>query len=673
MRKNKNNNSVYITEAPYDRKSITILEQIFGNNCITEKNETLNKSIILKNALKGASKSGQGYGIPDSVIYLDNEYKNPFVFVEVKSPNQMDLALNDLLHYHKKVYESSIYIPFALAISGEKVQLKKFNIQTNTLDDVFLLDSESNIKSHLIINNIEHFGDYKEVIKSMYLSNKNTYDVNIPGFTQDEIISFCVEVNHQLHAIGIKEDARATILTYFLVCCLNSAFIAKLDNHSMDDIYTLSKDVFKKIVSKKKFTLNKNTFSALTIDVDAEGLSQSDRQSYYKYVDGFSKIFEVIDNKIASDFKGRNINRSSFVNKLIQSGNLLGDAYEVFQTYASGNDMGQYFTPRHAVDLMITLIEKIRGDVININDIIYDPACGVGGFLCLALKHATTGKTDHDAEAIREKLGGQIYGSEYEPAIADMARVNMLLRGDGKSGIVTGSSLDKDIKNPNQQTAIKELFEKRKVKPTLILMNPPFPSDKSNFESYEFIEHAIEVADDNAYIGAIIPVSVINGKKHFKKFRKNTLKIAELKAVITLPIDLFEPKASVDTAIIILKKTKSGHQNSNVYFASCNSDGLLMHKGKKQRISDYNTINDFSLLRNFWMEDVYNEVYEKFKFCNPSSINNLYFIEGGEWSPYQWLSDNPISIDDLEIIRLAKYINTEYQNGEKIKNLGGRW
>ncbi len=661
-----------ITEAPYDRRSINALEKIFGLTCVTEKNETINKSAILKNALKGASKTGDGYGIPDSVVYMDNEFKNPFIFVEVKAPGLIEKAKQDLLHYHTKVQKSSVYTPFSLAISGNETVLKRFNSANLSLDDIFVCDHSTKEKSKIHISSIDELSKYKEILKSLYLNNTDTYEVNIPGFTQDEIISFCVEINKEFHGLGIAESSRATILTYFLVSCLDKNFIEKTSKiTSFDDLHLFSKKSFKDIISKKKFTLNKNSFAILYDDIDLEHLSSSERQNYLKYVDGFKKIFEIIDNRIASDVKGRNITRGIFIERLIASGNFLGDAYEVFHTYTSGNDMGQYFTPRHAVDILVTLIEFIRGEAISKKDIIYDPACGVGGFLCLALKHATNGKLPNEKSEILEELGQRIFGSEIEPAISDMARVNLLLRGDGKSGIVTGSSLDSDAK-PGQQTAIKELFGEN-IKPTIVLMNPPFPSDKSTFKSYDFIEHALDVSSEGAYIGAIIPVSVINGKTHFKEFRKRTLKIAELKAVITLPVDLFEPKATVDSAIVVLKKTKTGHQDSNIYFASCDNDGLKMHKGKKQRMPDFNTIDDFKLLKNFWLQDRYQEVFEKFKYANPLQIDKSYFEEGGEWSPYQWLSDNPLSIEPRELFRLSRFIRAEYNHGKELKNLGSKW
>lgn len=576
-------------------------------------------------------------------------------------------AMTDLNLYCEKAKEASVNIPFVLGVSGNICKIQRYDSLNNSLTDLFIEDFQTNSKTAITINAVSELRKYKDTLKAMYQSNTDTFVVNIPGLTQDEIIGFCVDINKELHAIGIKESERATILTYFLICCLSDKFLDKLDNLSTDDIFVFSKTTFKQTLKDKNFTLNKNAFSIITDEHD----KNDGNEDYTQYKKGFDRIINIIDLQIANQFKGKNLTRKLFIERLMQSGNFLGDAYEVFHTYATGNDLGQYFTPRHAVDLMIYLIENIRKKAINSEDIIYDPACGVGGFLCLAMKHATTGKTPEEKKAILSSLGSNIYGSELEPLISDMARVNMLLRGDGKSGIVTGSSLDKH--HIGTTSPIKKLLEVNKAKPTIVLMNPPFPSDKSDFESYEFIEHAVEVAADGAYSGVIIPIVVINGKKGFKEFRKRMLGICELKASITLPVDLFEPKATVDTAIIILKKTGTGHHDSSVIFASCKNDGLKMHKGKKQRVADFNSINDFQILLNHWLPNTYTEIFEKFNYVNPVAVNKDYFLNGGEWTPYQWLNDNPINIEESEIIRLTKYIITEYKNGANIKNLGGRW
>ena len=60
-----------------------------------------------------------------------------------------------------------------------------------------------------------------------------------------------------------------------------------------------------------------------------------------------------------------------------------GDAFEYFLKYSItvGNDLGEYFTPRHIVKLMVELIDPAYGETV------YDPCCGTGGFLIEAFKH----------------------------------------------------------------------------------------------------------------------------------------------------------------------------------------------------------------------------------------------------------------------------------------------
>ena len=56
---------------------------------------------------------------------------------------------------------------------------------------------------------------------------------------------------------------------------------------------------------------------------------------------------------------------------------VIGDAFEYFlqKVTASGNDLGEYFTPRHIVKTMVRLINPLLGEKV------YDPFCGTGGFL----------------------------------------------------------------------------------------------------------------------------------------------------------------------------------------------------------------------------------------------------------------------------------------------------
>ena len=57
-------------------------------------------------------------------------------------------------------------------------------------------------------------------------------------------------------------------------------------------------------------------------------------------------------------------------------------------------------------------------------------------------------------------------------------------------------------------------------------------------------------------------------------FRKKNLEKCQLKAVITLPADIFYPKANVNTSIVVLQKTNIPHDiKQTVIFSRCDDDG----------------------------------------------------------------------------------------------------
>ncbi len=114
---------------------------------------------------------------------------------------------------------------------------------------------------------------------------------------------------------------------------------------------------------------------------------------------------------------------------------LKGVAFEHFlsRTTASNNDLGEYFTPRHVVRFMTHLLNPQFGETV------YDPFCGTGGFLIEAFRHL--GQQARPTEdAMRILHHESVYGREITTT-ARIAKMNMILFGDGHSGVSQGSSL----------------------------------------------------------------------------------------------------------------------------------------------------------------------------------------------------------------------------------------
>jgi type I restriction enzyme M protein len=61
---------------------------------------------------------------------------------------------------------------------------------------------------------------------------------------------------------------------------------------------------------------------------------------------------------------------------------VIADAFEVFIGHALKGEQGQFFTPRNVVKMIVDILDP------DDENLIIDPACGSGGFLIDALKHA---------------------------------------------------------------------------------------------------------------------------------------------------------------------------------------------------------------------------------------------------------------------------------------------
>ena len=113
-----------------------------------------------------------------------------------------------------------------------------------------------------------------------------------------------------------------------------------------------------------------------------------------------------------------------------------GDAFEYFiRSYSASNpsDLGEIFTPRHIVKTLVKFVNPQIGEKV------YDPFCGTGGMLIVAFKHIadSMAHTDFNQRLLREST---LYGVELTRT-ASIAKMNMILAGDGHNNIIRRDSL----------------------------------------------------------------------------------------------------------------------------------------------------------------------------------------------------------------------------------------
>ena len=234
--------------------------------------------------------------------------------------------------------------------------------------------------------------------------------------------------------------------------------------------------------------------------------------------------------------------RAMNVRSAISSGDdALGKFYETFLKYANdAKDMGIVLTPRH--------ITKMAVEILNIgpDHRVFDPTCGTGGFLVSAMDHVRNTK---GLSAQFKKQG--VWGVESEDPVYGLALVNMIFRGDGKSGLQDGNCFDHQFwyKNGKVECTLPgDQAPKGAGRPfTHVLMNPPF---KVKRDVPKFVDYALAQCQPGAFLFAVLPHIIVGGD-NFSKWRMETLKRHTLRAIVKFVPKLFYPVMERTYGLII--------------------------------------------------------------------------------------------------------------------------
>lgn len=245
------------------------------------------------------------------------------------------------------------------------------------------------------------------------------------------------------------------------------------------------------------------------------------------------------------------------VTNLTAAHDYLGQLYETFFRFTGGNTIGQYFTPRHVAAFIADLME------VSERDVVVDPACGTGGFLIASL-YRMMGRRKLTNQQIGRLVAGHLYGFESEPITAALCVANMILRGDGKTGVYKGDCFT-DERFPVGAASV-------------VLGNPPFPHRGTGTPPEEFVNRGLEALEARGQLAMIVPTSLVATGEKAAAWRRRILARNTLVAAITLPDELFEPFATAYPTVVVLQKGVQHRPDKKVFFARISNDGLRLRK-----------------------------------------------------------------------------------------------
>jgi len=264
---------------------------------------------------------------------------------------------------------------------------------------------------------------------------------------------------------------------------------------------------------------------------------------------------------------------------------VIDEAFEYLINKSAKGEKGQYFTPRHVIDMCVKMLNPKKGEYM------IDPAAGSCGFPVHTIFHITGhlfNNVDISEEEQDEIL--KIFGIDFDEKAVRVARTLNLIAGDGESNVLHLNSLDymrwtdkeKDRKwletygkgySRLEKLAVDKK-EKKRFLFDVVMANPPFAGDIKEsriIHQYElgfkpngkarskvgrdilFIERNLDFLKPGGRMAIVLPQGRFNNTSD-KYIREFIAKEARILAVVGLHPNTFKPHTGTKTSILFLQK-----------------------------------------------------------------------------------------------------------------------
>lgn len=521
--------------------------------------------------LFGESKGkGNGNGYPEFIITFPSDSR--FLIVveckaltskhESKDRNKpVDYAVDGVLHYAKAL--SKKFEVIAIAVSGET--------------------SSNILVSHFLWK--KGCGNYSELKSDKKLLTINDYlhlfanEQFVENLRSVDIISKAIELNNNYNNYSIPEQTRNTMVSAILLSLLHAPF--RLGFKSEPTTSSLSESMMAAIKTTLSIRSVRNEnamigeFSKILNDPLFTQVRIKNKKSK-KELETLQVLKEMIEYLYQNVYPLIDMEHSGY--------DVLGRFYTEFIRYAgSEQKQGLVLTPFHITDLFCDLANICESDVL------YDPCCGTAGFLISGMKRMFQ-KAGNDEKLKLNIRSNQLVGVEMRPSMYTYACSNMMLRGDGKSNIYCG-----DCFQTKGAVAVH--------RPNIAFLNPPY--DVGAAEQLHFISHSLDVvAPQKGSVVAIVQMScAIKDEKNLIAIKKQLLESHHLKAVLSMPDDLFYPVGVV--TCIMVWEAKKPNKGLKTWFGYFKEDGYE----KKKHQGRIDAKGQFKYIKERWL-NAYNNLDE---------------------------------------------------------------
>ena len=267
----------------------------------------------------------------------------------------------------------------------------------------------------------------------------------------------------------------------------------------------------------------------------------------YNYMKSGTLMRQVINKICEIDFNTKK-DRHTF-----------GNIYEqILKDLQSAGNAGEFYTPRAVTKFIVNRVDP------KLNEIVFDPACGTGGFLTCTIDHKRTNyvKTPEDEKILQ----ASIYGVDKKSMPHMLCVTNMILNGiDTPANIKHDNTLSRPYKDYSEKDRVH-----------VIVTNPPFggmeedgiennfPANLRTRETADlFMAVIIKLLKNNGRAAVVLPDGFFFGEGMKTRLKEKLLDECNLHTIVRLPNGVFNPYTGIKTNLLFFTK---GQPTENIWY-----------------------------------------------------------------------------------------------------------
>jgi len=262
---------------------------------------------------------------------------------------------------------------------------------------------------------------------------------------------------------------------------------------------------------------------------------------------------------------------------------IIDEAFEYLSTQVGKAKKGQYFTPRHVIDMCVKILHP------TIYEYVIDTAAGSCGFTVHSIFHVweeeftANGPKAWQSEYARER----VYGIDFDSRSVKIAKALNLIAGDGRTNVYRANSLDPREWSAEVKAALKNRLRRfsnseqnrhnqevyRYFDFDVAMTNPPFAGDLKDgrlLHQYDlarkpdgkwkpsvgrdvlFIERNLQFLKPGGRLAIVLPQGRFNNLTD-DQIREYVDDQARVLAVVGLHANTFKPHTTTKTSVLFLQ------------------------------------------------------------------------------------------------------------------------